>query len=299
VPQSALRELATQAEAALRRDKDEGVTRAIQRYLRQHPDLTALIPILLDRGDPHGRAFALMVAKMAATPEMLAALRDFALSQRGPDLMRTEAAQAPTRAGLLPSDSVRMWMEGEWREVRAVGYEIHSEVMYQHAPQVAAWMAEAALALRSGDAKRSESLVLQALEVEPEAPDVLNNLAAAYEKQGRSAEAEALIVQVFERHPDYLFGRVSMAQLYLRDGKFEEAKALLEPLLSRQRFHFSEFAAVCSAEIDLFLRQGNQKAADSWLEMWASADPDHPAIPLLRQRLGQAGERRRRLGARR
>ena len=282
-------ELATQSEAAARRGDEGAITRAVQRYLRQHPEFATLIPILLDRGDPEGRTFALMVAKMAETPEMLAALRDFALSQRGPDRMRTEAAQAATRAGLLPSGPVRMWVEGEWREVMALGFDIHGEDIHQHSPQVEEWMAAAVLALRSGDGNRAEALIRQALEVEPDAPDVLNNLAVAYEMQGRMAEAEALVVRNFERHPDYLFGRTSMAQLYVRDGKIEEAEALLEPLLTRQRFHHLEFAAFCNAQIELYRAQGKREGAESWLKMWAAVDPDNPAIARLRRSLGRRG----------
>ena len=136
---------------------------------------------------------------------------------------------------------------------------------------------------------RAETLILQALEVEPDAPDVRNNLAAAYEMQGRQAEAEALVARIFERHPDYLFGRTSMAQLYVRDGKIEEAEALLEPLLTRQRFHHLEFAAFCNAQIELYRAQGKREGAESWLKMWAAVDPDNPAIARLRRSLGRRG----------
>ena len=289
VPHAAIRELASQSEAASRQGSEGAITRAVQRYLRQHPEFATLIPLLLERGDPQGRTFALMVAKMAGTPEMLAALRDFALSQRGPDRMRTEAAQAAMRAGLLPSGPVRMWVEGEWREVMALGFDIHGDEVHQHSPQVEEWMAAAVLALRRGDGKRAEALVRQALEIEPDAPDAVNNLAAAYEIQGRMAEAEALTAQNFERHPDYLFGRTSMAQLYVRDGKIEEAEALLEPLLTRQRFHHLEFAAFCNAQIELYLAQGKREGVESWLKMWAAVDPDNPAIARLRRSLGRRG----------
>src|SRR5207244_6841125 len=69
-------------------------------FLRAHPEFNIVVPALLDRGDPMGREFALRTAMQLKTPEMLAALRDFALGQRGPDAMRNEAAQAAMEAGL-------------------------------------------------------------------------------------------------------------------------------------------------------------------------------------------------------
>ena len=55
--------------------------------------------------------------RMAETPELLSALRDFGLGQRGPDALRHEAAQAAGEAGLLPSGPVQFWAQGEWRDI--------------------------------------------------------------------------------------------------------------------------------------------------------------------------------------
>lgn len=253
-------------------------------FLRAHPELALLVPVLLDRGDPPGREFALRTALMAKTPEMLAALRDFAVGQRGPDAMRNEAAQAAAEAGLLPSGPLRIWLGGEWQEVLLFGWEITPEPINanRHSPQVQDLMAEAFEAMHQDEAARAEGLYKRALELEPDAPDLLNNLAAAYQFQGREAEAEALARQVSERFPDYLFGRVAMAKLYIREGRSEEAKALLDPLMAQRRFHSTEFAALASAEIDYWLAQKNKNAARSWLEMWEKTVPDSPMLAAYR-----------------
>jgi tetratricopeptide (TPR) repeat protein len=294
----AVRELVTLVEPASRRGTERAVTQAVRRYLHQHPEIVDLVPLLFDRGDPQARDFALRIALIAETPEMLAALRDFALSQRGPDEMRHQAARAASEAGLLPSGPVRLWLKGEWRELLLMGFELHSDSIWQHQPQVEKWLAKATLALKREDPDQAERLLKQALELEPDAPDVLNNLAAAYEQQGRSQEGENLVRQIHQRHPDYVFARTSLAQLCVSRGELDEAKALLDPLFSRRRFHISEFAAFCTAQIELLLAQDNLDAARSWLDMWATADPDNPALDQWRRRLGKPGWRQRLFGRR-
>lgn len=93
--------------------------RAARRFLRKHPEIIAVVPMLLERGDERGREFALLLARTANTPELLEALKDFALSQHGPDQLRMEAAQVASQAGLLPPGPMRQWLGGEL--VRDVG----------------------------------------------------------------------------------------------------------------------------------------------------------------------------------
>ena len=298
VGEKALGDLSAQLESALRRGEG-AASQTAQRYLRQHPEMAGLVPLLLDRGDPQGREFALRLALMAKTDDMLAALRDFALSRRGPDAMRNEAARAASEAGLMPSGPVRMWLQGKWREVLLMGFELHGDPDWEHLPQVEEWLADATLALRQEEGDRAGRLLLRALEVEPDAPDLMNNLAAAYELQGRAQEAEDIIRQVHKRHPDYVFARTSLARLHLTRGETDEAEALLEPLLSRQRFHFDELGAFCEAQIELLLAQGNTDAARSWLDMWAASDPEEqPAIERWRERLNKPRLLQRRFGGR-
>ena len=277
--------------------KAEG--QALRSYLRRHPEIAGLLPLLLDRGDPLGREFALRTALSARTPGLLEALRDFALSQRGPDAMRHQAAQAATEAGVLPSGGVRLWMQGEWREVLLFGFEIHGETIPQHAPQVEGWLEQARSALEEGHAEQAESLLEQALELEPDGPDLWNQLAAVYEFQERFPEAEAVLHQIVERHPDDVFNRTSLARFSLSKGEIDQAKAWLDPLLSRKRLHFGELAALCDVQIELCLAENQTDGAHSWLDIWTSVDPDHPEIDRWRRRLGRRSGRSQRINRRR
>jgi len=286
-----VRDLLQEIEPASRRG-EEAASQAARRYLRRHPEIVGLVPQLLDRGDPQGREFALRIALMTRTPEMLDALRDFALSRRGPDAMRMLAAHAASEGRVLPSGLARLWMRGEWREILLLGFELHDEDDgFEHRPQVDRLLVKATTALQQREGRRAEQLLLQALEAEPDAPDLLNNLAAAYGLQGRRQEAESLVRQVHERHPDYVFARTSVARIFVDRGEIDQAKALLEPLFSRKRLHYGELGALCEAQIELYLAQDDFDGARSWLDMWADADPEEPAVERWRARLGRVKPR--------
>ena len=207
--------------------------------------------------------------------------------------MRQEAAQLASEAGLLPAGLVRLWLQGEWREVLLFGWELHDEPTQEHEPQVEEWQKEATLALRRGDADEAERLLRRALEVEPDAPDLLNNLAVTYEQQGRRAEVETLLRRIIERHPDYAFAPISLARVLLQRGERAEARDLLQSLLARRRLHYSEFAALCAAQADLYLAEGNRDAARSWRRMGAEVDPDNPSLTRQQRQLARPRLRRR------
>jgi tetratricopeptide (TPR) repeat protein len=141
---------------------DRVVADATRRFLQQHPEMVTLVPVLFDRGDPNARELALRIAKTAQTPELLAALRDFALSQRGPDRLRLDAARIASEAGLVPQGSVRMWSRGMWRELLLLDYEFHNGPTFKHAPQVEKWLAESIRAEKANDANRAEELLQRA-----------------------------------------------------------------------------------------------------------------------------------------
>ncbi len=140
---------------AIRRNSEEAMTRAARHYLKQHPEVEFLIPCLLERGDPDGRKFALDLAKLAETPELLAVLRNFALSQHGPDESRQRALQIVSEAGgLLPAGPVRVWLRGEWKEILTMGFEIHHEPTIKHSPQIMRQLRRPGKAKKPGWRKR-------------------------------------------------------------------------------------------------------------------------------------------------
>ena len=271
-----------------REEDSAAMAKITGRYLHKHPEVASIIPLLFDRGDPMGRMFAFNLAMTAQTPDMLVALRDFALSQRGPDAVRMQAAQVVSDAGLFPPGMVTLWADGEWRDLLLMGFDIHNEPTVEHGPEVERLGGEVVEALRRKDGNEAERLLQQALALEPDAPDLLNNLATAYEQQGRADEAEELLRLIHAQHPDYAFATLSLVRLALRRGDIPEAKALLDALGTHRRFHVSELAAFCDAQIELALAEDRPEAAQSWLEMWEQVTPDHPALVARHLQLGPA-----------
>ena len=262
--------------------------KALRATLERHPYLETLVPILLERGDPPGRDFALFVAKKTQSPAMLEALRDFALSPNGPDSMRIEAANIVSGAGLFESETVRLWVRGEQQDVTLMGWEIYTEAEGSHRPAVEKLLEDASTAIYGGDGACAEKLLKEALEIEPDAPDIMNNLANALKFQSRSAEATDLMTDIFERFPDYFFGRINMIQLSLDDGRLDDAERLLTPLISMKRFHVSEFAALAQSQIEFLLRKHEPDAARHWYSMWKQSVPGHPGLERYRRKFDSA-----------
>jgi tetratricopeptide (TPR) repeat protein len=289
INQKALVDLESSFKRARPRHGEKGIGPAARRYLKKHPEVVSLLPILLERGDPHARELAVMLIRMAHTPELLEALRAFALGPHGPDTMRIEAANFLSQQGVLPAGQARLYVNGEWQELLLIGFEIGDESEDEEAfpPRVKEMAEQAALALQERHWQQAEQLLNQALTLLPGSPGLLNNLAVAYQLQGRAEEARALIRESHQRHPDYLFARVNLAQMAIRDGELARAHALLEPLLRRKKLHFSEFGSLCAAFIELYLAEDMREGARTWFEMWESADPENPDLAAYRLRVGR------------
>lgn len=271
----------------------------LRQFLGAHPNLVALLPALLDRGDPPAREFAVQLSSLASTPATLAALKDFALGQRGPDELRMQAAQTCVEAGLIEAGPVRLWVRGAWREVLLLGITVSYEPEDGYPRSIARLMERAHTLLRQGKGAAAEPLLRQALGERPDDPRLLNNLAVALTQQKRDEEARAIMEAIWARHPDYLFGRVSRARTLIEEGDLAGAQAQLEPLARLTRMHVTEFSAYCAAQVHLLSARGDPEAAESWLAFWEQVHPDDPGLEhwrltLALGRLAKGGFLRRR-----
>ena len=288
--------LATELAGALEKNRHAGSKQAVQRdisgFLEGHPRLLFLAPHLLARGDERARQFVMRLAATSGYPQLVQLVMDFIGGKQGSMSLRMEAARHLSEADLLPSGSLRMWTEGEWREIMLLNMEISpepEEAGYSRTVQELAEQAYDALQQREGH--QAQELLEKAIAIQPEAPSLLNNLALAYEMQGQSARAHQMLREIHSRFPEYFFGITGVANLAIQEGDLEMARDLLNRLLHRKKLHTSEFAALCMAQMDLSLAEGRRDAARNWLEMFEQADPEHPRLLQYRLRVGKFGRK--------
>ena len=145
---------------------------------------------------------------------------------------------------------------------------------------------QATLALQDNNWEKAERILNRALELIPDSPGLLNNLAVAYELQGRTKKAHAMVREINERFPDYLFARVTVARMAITDGDLDRAHDLLDPLLQRKKLHFSEFNKLVAALIELYLAEDGLEAARGWINMWEQVEPDAAQLSYYKMRVG-------------
>ena len=163
-------------------------------------------------------------------------------------------------------------------DLTLVKFRVTNKQKISHSPAVDRILDRATPFLRSGDGEGAERLFRQALALEPNKVDLLNNLAASLSLQGREAEATLLMEVLHYQHPDYLFARTGLAKAAMRKGDLQQAQALLEPLYQRRKFHVSEYDALCATQIDLLLLQNDPISAKTWFKMWEACNPENTRL---------------------
>ena len=257
-----------------------------KRIIKKNPHIVHLIPILLKRGSPSGRKFAIYMATLTKKPELLEALKEFALGRDGSDQERIEVAQQLNQEGLMPSGNIKMWVKGEHTELLLMGMEINDDPTVIHSKKVDKLGQRAVLCLKMGDSEEAESILLEALKLEPSAPDLKFNLANAYMLQEREEEAYDLLHKIHEQHPDYTFAAISLANHYINNKELKKAEEILKPLMRKKQFNYQEFCKLCETHIQLAVKKKTPEAALSWLNMWKQlADEDDPDLDYWCNRL--------------
>jgi Flp pilus assembly protein TadD len=276
--------------------KSTGEKAALQRFLSQfiesNPRILFLAPHLLRRGDEKACQFVIVLTAASGHPQLVQRVTDFIGGQQGSVSTRMEAAHQLSAAGLLPAGPLPMWAAGEQREVLLLNMEISPEPKDPGYPRAVQDLAEQAYdALRQRNGRRAQELLEKAVTMQPDAPSLLNNLAMAYEMQGQSTRAHQMIREIYARFPEYSFGIIGVAGLAIAEGDLETAGNLLNSLMQRKKLHTSEFAALCTAQMDLNLAEDRGDAARNWLEMLEQTYPDHPRLPYYRRRVGKPGRK--------
>ncbi len=267
-----------------RQHSEKALERAISNYLKSRPALRHVLPILLERGDPTARQFALRLLKYQPIPELV----DYLRSPFGTDSDRMMASQIAVEVGLLArGQTTPMYQGGEVRDLMLMNYEITGEPVRSTLPKKAQDALQKSVeAAHAGRYKEALELARLGLSIAPDEPALLNQEAVLLTALGQKSEGRRLLRALAEKHPNYLFARCGMARLCIEDKQFDEAQEWLQPLMGHEKFHVSEFSAFAIAQIELLEGRGEREGARQWLQMWEQAAPNHSGIPIYRKRLG-------------
>lgn len=163
------------------------------------------------------------------------------------------------------------------------GIEIHGEQPPDDLdPRVESLLRASLASLHKGDGSKAERLLRTALEIDPDNPALLNNLAKALGLQAKREQAEALTLEIHRRFPAYAFGNINLALILIEKGEFDRARKLLNSLLERKRLHFAEFSAIAATQIKLALAEGDRDEAEHWLDQMKQVNPDDPYLKSMR-----------------
>jgi tetratricopeptide (TPR) repeat protein len=266
--------------AAARKNEQGFNKEKVCAYMDEHPEIIHFVAAALPWGDTDARKTALEMTEMSAHPKLVAALKDFTLGQAGPDAQRIEASQTLSKLGVLESGQTSdMWIKGGWTPIMTLGFNITREPEKNTLKPAAQRLMEQALdALYADDDPKAESLLRKAIEIQPDDPSLLNNLALALARQGKKAESNALAERVTNDFPDYFFGQSIAARQAIQEKNFEKAREIISRMMKNRELHVSEFGALCACQIDLMLADDKFEGAVTWFEMWKQGYPDDPGL---------------------
>jgi len=263
---------------------------------RNYPAVAALIPALLDRGDPLGRVLAMRMAAADGSPAMLDALQHFAFGSRGPDAMRHEALNILSRRGRVDSGPHRFYSRGKWTEIKLFMAKINWESKRRATPQVEELVETGTEALSNGDYALAEESFHGILDKEPDNCSAAYNLCVVWlERDGRAGRrrAQARLEEIHAQFPDYLFAPISLAQFAAMDGDLDRARDLLEPICDAKELHVSEAMALFTAQVQIAIKRREFDLAEQSLALLVRiVGEDDPKVARLRRLIDNASGRR-------
>jgi len=280
-------------ELSIDQAEDQAATeQACRDYIDRHPELISLVPILLKRGDPTGREFAMRLAFTAKTPEMLAALLDFAKDRWGPDDLRNKAAILLKEEGLISEDKLTLWMRGKWQEILMVSFEVFDGPVADMKPETQKLFNQALNILHQDDddqeqanLKKAEALLKQAIDQDPDIPFIISYLISVYDMQDRKQAAKDLLRESCDRFPDDPMLQLNQVKYHLINDELDQAKDLLLPILKRTKFHVSVFSLLCDTYIEFLYRAHELGSARQWLGVWQNYVVENARIKFWREAL--------------
>jgi hypothetical protein len=133
---------------------------------QERPSLVKLLVTALRHGGPDACEFVFGIARTLDQSPLIEPLYEFATGQRGSQMLRTDILSWLGSNNLLSQTVHRMWLDGEWRNIKTFRNEIYDEPTTPHTPEVRDKGAQAFYPIRDNPAE-AERMLREALELEP------------------------------------------------------------------------------------------------------------------------------------
>lgn len=261
--------------------------------IERYPEIARLIPALLDRGDPLGREFAKLVTTTSGSPNMLDALKDFAFGDRGPESMRFEALQFLRQRRAIDKGPRKIFRQGKWAELQLLSFEVYDEPPKNStSPKTINLLTAGIEAMQVSDFDSAESCFEEAVRTEPSNCSAIYKLCSVWLERGRpelQQKARQRLEQLHLDSPEYPFAAIALAQFEGMRGDFQKARDILAPLYQVERMHRTEAVALFTAEVQLAMAAGDQKAAEQAYQLLCQfTHADDGNLKLLKSRMEEA-----------
>lgn len=265
------------------RDPQPALVAAVEALLANYGFISELLPVWLKRGSPKARMLAMVIAKSCPNETHIAAINEFVAGTYGSDSQRYHMASY--LAGRQQLATPRLWLHGEWHgnpPLASYGI-VPKQPVTQSSEATDLWdKAIKKIALESPKAaETAESLLKQALKLEPDNPTLLNNLALAYTYQNRLSESRQLTQQIIQEHPEDVDSRIAIAQLYLEENNLDAAETVLGQLLQQPTFTEDNLVSLMLTRCRLLMLQGKEDMARLWFQELLPLVKKHPLVRQL------------------
>lgn len=245
--------------------------------VRRYPGIVETVATLLD--DRFEDPAVLHVLGLAGTPEAIDLLRKVAFGTFGKDSLRTAALMILQECGAVADgQEVRMWLGGEWRELKPVRQELAMEAARPLAEELRPKMSKMLRLIKSRKWSDAERLGREIVGRAPESSQALHNLAMALRYGGKRGEAEEVLRRVMAGDPGYLYAPAALAMMKLEDGKLEEAQSALRSVELREKVDPGGYVTYLLAQAEVAVREDDFESA---MRSWRAAEdlaPDHPTV---------------------
>ena len=243
-----------------------GLNSATKKILSLCPSFDWMLIAMLKRGAPDCYPFVQMFIGRVDTPNFRVSLLDFVQGTRGSDERRNAFSLELSKRQWLESNTFRMYIEGEQRELQFFQTEIYYETEEPDiplSPEGGDLFVKAQQLTKKRDCEGAVKILTQLNEKESGHPSVLYNLAANKKFLGDDKFFDDTIDQLRQDFPDYFFAKTAYAQRLCIQRRIDEAWEVLKPLQGMRRLHISEYRAYSISMIMFHLVKGEKETAES------------------------------------